>query len=216
MPEPSSPCSSDKGDSLRELAGLAAGGDNQAFERIHRRLAGGLTRFFLTRNGGRADLAEELAQKTWVEVWRAIRRQRYDPQRGAVSTFIYAVAYKLWLQHCRTSRTGLQAQGVRDYLTSLIEDSARPDDVLFAADLLDALRACLSGREPPHGLSEDERLLVFRSAAGSSERTLASEFGVAASTINGRKRLIYNKLRKCLAAKGFRADHAERGTATDG
>ena len=133
-----------------------------------------------------------------------------------MSTFIYAVAYKLWLQHCRTSRTGSQRRGVSDYLTCLIEESARPDDVLAAADLLDALRACLNGRDSPHGLSEDERLLIFRSAAGSSERTLATEFGVAASTINGRKRLIYNKLRKCLAAKGFRADHAERGLAAGG
>ena len=43
------------------------------------------------------------------------------------------------------------------------------------------------------------------------ERTLASDFGVAASTINARKKLAYNKLRKCLAAKGFRPTDAERG-----
>jgi RNA polymerase sigma factor (sigma-70 family) len=212
MPEPITQSPPENAHTLREWASLAAAGDDQAFERIHRRFGGGLMRFFLTRNGGRVDLAEELAQKTWVEVWRALRRQRYDPQRGAISTFTYAIAYKIWLQYCRTSLGGrARANAAEGYLSMLIEESSAPDDLLNAAELLDALRACLREAGSPNALDDDERLIVLHAAGGRSERWLADELGLAASTINARKKLIYNKLRKCLSAKGFVRDDAERG-----
>ena len=217
MPEPTTPSPPDSADTLREWANLAAAGDDQAFERIHRRFGGGLMRFFLTRNGGRVDLAEELAQKTWVEVWRSMRRQRYDPERGAISTFTYAIGYKVWLQYCRTSLGGMARANAADgYLAMLIEESSDPDDLLNAAALLDALRDCLREADSANALNDDERLIIFHTAGGRSERWLAAELGVAASTVNARKKLIYNKLRKCLSAKGFVRDGAERGSNPGG
>ena len=217
MPEPTRQGPPENADTLREWASLAAAGDDQAFERIHRRFGGGLMRFFLTRNGGRVDLAEELAQKTWVEVWRSLRRQRYDPQRGAISTFTYAIGYKVWLQYCRTSLGGMERANVGDgYLALLIEDASAPEDLLNAAELLDALRTCVREAGSANALSDDERLIVFHAARGQSERWLADELGVAPSTVNARKRIVYNKLRKCLAAKGFVRESAERGVNPGG
>lgn len=217
MPEPTTQEPPQSADTLRLWASLAAGGDDRAFERIHRRFGGGLMRFFLIRNGGRVDLAEELAQKTWVEVWRSLRRQRYDPQRGAISTFTYAIAYKIWLQYCRTSLGGkARANAADGYFAKLLEESSAPDDLLNAAELLDALRDCLRQADSATALNDDERLIVLHAARGHSERWLAGELGVAASTINARKKLIYNKLRKCLSAKGFVRDSSERGANPGG
>jgi len=53
----------------------ALAGDEAGFERVHDRYGQGLIRFFLKRVTGRIDLAEELSQKTWVLVWRALQAQ---------------------------------------------------------------------------------------------------------------------------------------------
>src|SRR5215470_7244498 len=85
--------SSRPGAELPELAAAAMSGNEAAFEQIHRRLSGGLIRFFLTRTRGQASVAEELAQTTWVHLWRSLRDRRYDPARSAISTFVYAIGH---------------------------------------------------------------------------------------------------------------------------
>src|SRR5262249_62173172 len=86
---------------LAELAAAAMSGNEAAFEQIHRRLSGGLIRFFLTRARGRPSVAEELAQTTWVHLWRSLRERRYDPSRAAISSFVYAICHNVCLQHRR-------------------------------------------------------------------------------------------------------------------
>ena len=99
------PAGSDR--SLADLCAAAVGGDRAAFEALHRRLGGGVRRLFLDRTSGRADLAEELGQRTWVGVWQSISSGKYDPTRSAISTFVYAVASKVWLQYLRSSKRAM-------------------------------------------------------------------------------------------------------------
>ena len=108
------------------------------------------------------------------------------------------------------------ANSAGGYFAELLEESSAPDDLLNAAELLDALRACLREADSANALNDGERLIVLHAARGRSERWLADELGVAASTINARKKLIYNKLRKCLSAKGFVRDSSERGANSGG
>src|SRR5947207_2359154 len=89
--------------SLQHLTLRAAGGDQAAFAALHQRLGGGLFRLFMDRTGGRSELADDFSQKTWVAVWQALIAGKYDPGRAAISTFIYAVGYRVWLQHMRTA-----------------------------------------------------------------------------------------------------------------
>src|SRR5579859_735056 len=67
----------DRGDSMREL-----------YHRYERRLYGLGMRLL-----GEAGLAEELVQETFLRLWRTA--DRFDPERGAASAFIYTIARRL-------------------------------------------------------------------------------------------------------------------------
>ncbi len=81
-------------------------------------------------------------------------------------------------------------------------------------ELLDAVRACLHAEEAPDSLTPQERHIVQSAARGATDRALAAELGLAASTINVRKQAAYAKLRRALAARGY-VDEGER-TASPG
>lgn len=190
-------------ESLETLAQAAARGNEVAFERLHARLQAGLLRFLVKRTGRRGDVAEELAQRAWVEMWRALREGRYDPQRGAFSTFLYAIGYKLWMQHCRAERGSAGADLSEDVLSELLQHTEDRLDELHVVDLLEALRGCLEQADGPNRLLAEERELLALLAQGASERQAAERLGLAASTVNARKRAAYAKVRACLEAKGF-------------
>jgi len=209
MPNPSR--SDEPRASLQRLAIQAQRGEKPAFERLLRRLEPGLKRVLLRRTGGLGELADELAQRTWIAVWQALRDGRYDAERAAISTFVYAVAHKIWLQHLRRAGDAPPPQGGFDAL--LAAAPAGPDNplaALQASELLDAVRACLHAAGTPFSLTADEHRIVFGLALGESERLLAQQLGVAASTIHARKQMAYAKLRRCLAAKGFSPEPTER------
>jgi RNA polymerase sigma factor (sigma-70 family) len=207
-----SPSRSDElADLIAQLTERAPNGDRGAFEQLLNRFDPGLKRILLRRTGGQAELCEELAQRTWIAVWQALHEQRYDPQKSAISTFIYAVAYKLWLQHLRSAGTAPLSGGVLG--TGLLDSEGAADNpaaLLHAAELLDAMRGCLHAAGTPFSLTAEERQIVIGLSGGESERALAERLGVAASTIHARKQLAYRKLRQCLSAKGFSAETAER------
>lgn len=199
---------------LQSLAAAAAAGDDRAFGELHDRLAGGLLRFFARRLGGRPDaatIADELAQQTWVEVWRAMRDRRYDPARAAISTFIYAVGYRVWLQERRRRRLPVPAATDPDELFERFVGAPDGAEFIELCELLDAVRACLADRRGRDALEADERDLIERLAAGQSERQIAQELRIAASTVNVRKKAVFTKLRRALGAAGFPAELIERG-----
>lgn len=177
--------------------------DPADFAALHNRLAPGLRALFQRRAHGRHDLADDLAQQTWWQVWRAVCEGRYDASRAAPSTFVYAVANHVWLQHCRAARSvGRSAQ--------LADRSPSLNGVLEYSELLEALRACLQQRNGPAALDDVERRVVLELAEGASERELASRLGLAASTVHARKTSAYMKLRSCLAAKGYDGEIVEQ------
>lgn len=156
------------------------------------------------RTGGNNELAVELTQRTWIDTWRALKERRYDPTRAEFTTFLYAIGYKIWLQHRRRERGAAQAS---EDLDQFAGDLIRGDDALgaslHAAERMDALRGCLRNSAAPHGLTEEEREIVEELGRGETERTLAARLGLAASTIHARKVAALDKLRKCLAGKGY-------------
>ena len=190
---------------LRQIAQRVAQGDPQAFASAHDSLMPGLRAVFLRRSGQRFDIADDLAQQTWAAVWDAIRRGRYDPERAAFSTFVYAVANNIWLRFCRAQRRGCASA-----LVATADPAPEPERLLAYCELLEAVRACLRGERGANALSAEEREIVFAAARGTSERRLAERLGVAASTINARKKAAYDKIRRCLAFKGFSAESVEQ------
>ncbi len=180
----------------RRIAARAPG----AFEELHALYGPRLRSLFARRAGGRTDLVEDLVQQTWAAVWRSVSADRYQPERAAISTFVYAVANKIWLQHCRQA-------GRPTAVPDEAGPQGPPEDALASAELLEALQDCL---RRPGLLDDEEREVALAAASGESERSLAGRLHLAASTINARKRTAYSKLRRCLSGKGFGAEMIEQ------
>ncbi len=163
----------------------------------------------LGRVGGDAHRADDLSQRTWAGLWRSLRTGNYDPSRSAITTYVYAVAYRTWLHDMRTSRAGPGIESVGETIDMEGPgDSVAPDAAADLAQAIDAVRSALAGAE--QGLDPEERDLLRAIAAGESDRSIAKRLGLAASTVNVRKQGAMSKLRRILARKGFRADSAER------
>lgn len=84
------------------LLARVASGDEAALAALYDRYAGVLYGFALRRLGDH-QRAEELVQRVMTRVWRFA--SRYDPHRGQVSTWVFAIA--------RTSVTDLQRETFR-------------------------------------------------------------------------------------------------------
>lgn len=196
-------------ETLVDLAAAAAQGDRRAFESIHRRLSGGLFRLFMERTNRRTEVAEDLTQRTWLATWETLQKGRYDPSKSAITTFVYAIGYKMWLQHLRS------AGRPETLVPEIIEGAGTTvDDPAFASrmtELLDAVRTCLKEDDENPVLTEEERGIVRASAAGASDRDLAKQLRIAASTLNARKQGAFEKIRRFLAQRGHRPDSSERG-----
>jgi RNA polymerase sigma factor (sigma-70 family) len=163
----------------------------------------------LARVGGDQHRADDLSQRAWAGLWRSLQTGSYDPSRSAVTTYIYAIAYRTWLHDMRQRSSGSQ----QFQPLELDEERAghsgdSPEAATHLAHAIDTVRAALGGSEPE--LSPDERDLLRAIGAGESDRTIAKRLGLAASTVNVRKQTVLAKLRRILAARGFRADSAER------
>jgi RNA polymerase sigma factor (sigma-70 family) len=193
--------------SLSDLASDAARGDRGAVESLHRRLDPGLRRLFLARTGGREELAEDLCQRAWAACWRAVAGRKYEPARAAFSTYLYAIASRIWLEYLRKSGRGLSTEELTEYEADQLASSPAAEARL--AEAIDLVRECLRGEAG--GLSEEERWILRESAMGASDRDLARRMGVAPSTMNTRKRQALERLRRFLAGRGPRGDSAEHG-----
>lgn len=177
------------------------------FDAAHERYRAGIERFFRRRLPRRDEHAAELVQQTWTAVWKSLSQRRYDPGRGMLSTYIYAVAYKIWLQDLRRSGGAPAGDTIDAVADELLAGDDAADVAIHAADLLEALRGC---RESV--LSDDERAVVDAGAAGLSDRDAAQLLGIAASTVHERRRRAFAKLRACLEQKGFSEIEPERRT----
>ncbi len=72
-----------------DLLRLSAAGDESAFTALYRRRQGGVYRFALHMSGN-GHVAEEVTQEVFMSLIR--EPQRFDPERGAFSSFLYGVA----------------------------------------------------------------------------------------------------------------------------
>jgi RNA polymerase sigma factor (sigma-70 family) len=180
----------------------------------YERYAPGLRRMFMRRTGNHPEQTQELCQATWVEVWQLVSAGRYQRERAALSTFVYAVAQKQWLRFRR--EIGSRKRPITDSderLAAWLDPSMGLGDAAHAAELLESLRNCLASRSGPNSLTAEERGVVEALMDGQTERAIAARLGVAPSTAHSWKSAALQKLRQCLTAKGFGPPAAEQGGA---
>lgn len=217
MDEPPTQPAASNAPSPAELAAWAtraARGDEQAFHALEQRLRGPMRRLFLDRCGGKADLADDLAQRALLGLWQALSAGRYDAAKSQITTFAYAVAHKVWLQQVRAA--GRREAAVERY-TRLVVGAApsavSPEHEGEFAQLVQVIRDLVSDR-PGAGapdLTEQERWLVRSWALGESDRVLARKLGIAPSNVNVRKQVAYAKIRAHLGSLGYLAAPEREG-----
>ena len=124
------------------------------------------------------------------------RSGRYDPDRAAITTFVYAVGNNAWLTHLRRS-TRDQARPTAETPVATGGRGEAAVDAMGEAEQIDAVRACLCDPAAA-GLTEQERTIVRCIAAGESDRGLARRLGISCSTVNVRKHAGLVKIRQHL------------------
>lgn len=201
----------DLAESLRRLCHAAAAGDEVAFHEFHRRLNPGVRRFLLRRIQSNFELIEELCQRVWIAMWESLRAGRYDPTRSAPTTFVYAIAYNIMLQHFRQGRPGISLDESDLYAERLFADHPEPSEFLRSCELLDSIRDCVAGRIVPPGFLDSDREILAAVSRGETEREMARKFAISPSTANARKQLALQKLQDYLQKFGHLPDTSEQG-----
>ncbi len=165
------------------------------FDDAHQRLAAWVRNRFLRRPGVGPDTADDLAQRTWTAVWKALAGGAYDPARASLGTFVYAVAENIWRQHAKASRR----PAVPDDLVPPGDSGDTAISSIALADLIERARFALGEGAGRAGLSSQDVQILQLLSRGASDRALAEQLAVAPSTAHARKRAALDKLRAFLA-----------------
>ena len=190
------------GSEIQKLVQEALCGDERAIDRLYRCLLEPLDRFF--RKSLSANSGAELAHQTLVEALGAVAAGRYDPGRASFLAFVYGVAVKIRLREIRSrSRDRLTLAGdVGDAVAASGAFQADPA-AEFAVEQIEAMRDCLI-RDGRAGLSAEERFVVLGRAERKTYEVMAKQLGRSLDTVHRCGVRGLEKLRKCMASKGFR------------
>jgi RNA polymerase sigma-70 factor (ECF subfamily) len=138
----------------------------------------------------RHSLAEEAVQDAFVQVWQ--RAASFDPQRGAATTWLYAVLRNRALNILRGE---VRTELVEDFEPmGLASEEESPESVIERLSEAGALRRCLEGLEPNR-----RRVVVLAYMHGLSHGELATRAGVPLGTMKSWLRRTLLSLRECLA-----------------
>ena len=95
-----------------------------------------LNRFVLWRCGGRRDLADDIAQETWLTAVRRIRR--FDPTRASFLTWLRGIAANLRRNQLRRERRTASerflANGQPTITPTAAEDQERAERIMAALE----------------------------------------------------------------------------------
>jgi RNA polymerase sigma-70 factor (ECF subfamily) len=158
------------------------GRDRAAFAALFRHFAPRL-KSYLMKSGANASKAEDCVQDVMATVWH--KAAQFDPERAAVSTWVYTIARNRMIDMIRRERRP-------EPEAMPWNEEAEPDqaDVYAAAEDSRLLSAALAE------LPEKQRSLIKRAFYGDlSHSEIALETGLPLGTIKSRIRLALDRLR---------------------
>ena len=161
-------------------------GDRAAFAQLFRHFAPRV-KSYLMKSGASAARAEECAQDVMTTIWQ--KASLFDPERAAVSTWIFTIARNRMIDMVRRDRRPEPEAAPWD------RDS-EPDqaEVYAAAEGSRVLGAALAD------LPEKQRSLIQRAFYGDlTHSEIALETGLPLGTIKSRIRLALDRLRASLS-----------------
>ena len=170
------------------LAGLTAG-DAELSVAFVRRFQGPVFGVALTVLGDPA-LAEDVAQQAFERAWR--HASTFDARRGAVGTWLTAIAHHLAVDAARTRRaTPVDPLELHD-----LTDPATPESSTLAESEAARLRAAI--RDLP---AEQGRALVLAAFRGFTAREVAEQEGIPLGTAKSRIRGAMHRLAAVLGVE---------------
>ena len=177
------------------MAAIARDGDRQAFAALFKHFAPRV-KGYLMRLGTAGERAEEIAQETMVVLWR--RAATFDPQRAALSTWVFTVARNLRIDHLRrTSGDVCEGEEPWDADQHPADAGMQPDALAQAAQSDLGVRRALA--ELPAEQSLVLRLSFYEERPHS---VIARELGIPLGTVKSRIRMAVAQLRRKLDTTG--------------
>lgn len=168
------------------LVARVADGDRQAaMQELYRRYEGRLYGLGIKLLGD-PSLAEELVQETFVRLWR--KADQYDPTKGTVATFVFAIARRIAIDLWRRpSSQPFQPEK---------EDTAAPGDAVERALVGLTVRDALNSLSPDH-----REVLELSYRRDLDQRAIAARLGVPLGTVKTRTYHALRNLRRALEAR---------------
>ncbi len=179
------------------LVARARGGDVRAFETLVRRYQNPVIAFCYRMAGSYED-AEDLAQESFVRVYRAL--DRLTP-RAQFTTFLFGVVRNLTLNHLRNGkRRGRDRSAPLGEEDQFLEDSAagvQPDSAARLSETEDLLAEALEALSPEH-----KEVIVLRELQGMDYESIAEVTCCRKGTVKSRLARAREHLRKRLTELG--------------
>jgi RNA polymerase sigma-70 factor, ECF subfamily len=173
-----------------ELLADAANGDERAASVLYDLYADALYRYGLQRLHDE-ELAEELVQRVVEKAWR--RAATYDPARGPVGAFLFAIATSTANDLRRRRARTPQPVGELDAVPTRVDDEA--EQVLLAA----TVQAALDRLTPEH-----RRVLQLAYGRSLSQREIAEFLRLPLGTVKSRTYYALRSLRLACEELGVR------------
>jgi RNA polymerase sigma-70 factor, ECF subfamily len=172
-----------------ELMQLVAASDADAFEVVLERHADAAVSLAY-RMCGRRSIAEDVAQESFLAMWRS--GARYDRTRGSVRTWTLGIVHNRAIDALR--QTGvLERRRSDDGLQDSLEAPERTDDQALINAASHKVRGALD--ELP---SEQRQVIELAYFGGFTHTEIASMLDTPVGTVKGRMRLGLQKLRSQL------------------
>jgi RNA polymerase sigma factor (sigma-70 family) len=173
------------------LVAVGARRDVEAFEALFRHFAPRV-KADMARLAGDSHLAEELMQETMVAVWN--KADRFDPAKGAASTWIFTIARNLRIDAFR--RDNRPDFDPND--PAFVQDDVAPADEMFESQEVSAQLHLAMASLP----EEQVALLKLAFFEDRSHSAIATSLNMPLGTVKSRLRLAFAKLRAALDRNG--------------
>src|SRR5579863_3401855 len=194
-PSPASAYASDNADEDRELVRRMSVGETQALTQFYERWSRPILAL-VTQLVRDPDDADDVVEDTFYQAWR--QASRYEPSRGAVSTWIVTIARSRALDRLR-SRRRLREEPLPPVISldELTSDPTRGNPATGAeeSEVRERVAAALKALPP-----EQREVLELAYYGGLSQTEIAERTGQPLGTVKTRTRLAGQKLRERLAA----------------
>jgi RNA polymerase sigma factor, sigma-70 family len=173
-------------EAARLVATIAHSGDRQAFARLFAFYAPRL-KTFLSRQGFGASDCDDLIQDTMLAVWR--KAGQFDPEAGAVSTWIFTICRNLGIDRRRRLARRLKD----DDPVSEVDPSPSAEGEIITREDERRVRRALD-RLP----TEQAEVITLSFFSQSPQTEIAKSLGIPLGTVKSRVRLAMNRLRQLL------------------